>query len=97
MNGGRVDPWVAGTGLPLTMFLAWAEEPMPMKESPKGVPKACRPRSHTWSGHAGAGVALAQWQAQPAPLLPFQGAVPAWPAGAYAVLRPGAGLSLHLV
>lgn len=38
MNGGRVDPWVAGTGLPLTMFLAWAEEPMPMKESPKGVP-----------------------------------------------------------
>lgn len=97
MNGGWADTRVAGTWPPLTMFLGWAEEPMAMKEKPKGVPKACWPRSRTWCGHAGAGGAPAQRYALAAPLLPLQRAVPAWPARANAVLLPGAGLSFHPV
>lgn len=67
-----------------------------MKERPKGDPRpAARPR--TWCDHAEARGALAQLCALPAPVLDLQYAVPAWPAGAHAVLLPSAGLSFYLL
>lgn len=70
---------------------------VPRKERPTGVPQDRWPWHHTGFGHAEAGDAFAQCHAQPAPLLPPQGAVPARLAGADAVLFWSAGLSFYLV
>lgn len=91
-----MDKWAAGTWLPLTTFPSWADELMPIKERPKGVPKAHRPWRHTWFDHTKAGGTLAVTYTLPAPLLPLQRAVPAWLADAYTVLYLSAGLSFRL-
>lgn len=96
MSGDRGDKWAAGTWLPLTMFPGWADELMPIKERPKGVPKAHRPWRHTWCDHTKAGGTLAVMNTQPAPILPLQRAVPARLADADTVLYPSAGLSFCL-
>lgn len=74
-----------------------ATDDAPRKERPKGVPKDLWPWPRTRFGHAEARATFAQRHAQPAPLLPSQGAVPARLAGADAVLFCCAGLSFQLV
>ena len=71
------------------MFSAYYTMDFPIAQMVKNLPamqEICEARA-----------AFAQRHAQPAALLPPQGAVPAWLAGADAILFRCAGLSFHLV